>query len=72
MFVPAGVANAYQTTDPNTQYLYHVDGYWRPGEQYPGVNVADPALGVRWPVPLAEAVLSGRDRDLPPLAELRR
>ena len=39
---------------------------WRPGGER-GVRWNDPALGIEWPV--AEAILSERDRALPLLAE---
>lgn len=55
-------------------YLYSVDQHWSPDAYRSAsfVNLADPTAGVRWPIPLTEALLSQRDRDHPMLSELRR
>jgi dTDP-4-dehydrorhamnose 3,5-epimerase len=35
-----------------------------------GINWADPALGIEWPVASTDAILSAKDRALPPLSDL--
>lgn len=73
VFVPAGVANSYQCLT-DLHYLYSVDEHWST-EAYESaafVNLADPTAAVDWPIPLADAVLSDRDRNHPMLAELDR
>ncbi|GMA18216.1 hypothetical protein GCM10025862_02370 [Arsenicicoccus piscis] len=72
VFVPAGVANAFQTLEPGTAYSYLVDDHWSPAarDAYTYVNLADPTLGVGWPVPLDQAELSDADRTHPMLADV--
>jgi len=73
IFVPRGVGNSYQTLEPNTAYTYLVNDHWSPKaqESYTFVNLADEELAIAWPIPLAEAELSDKDRAHPPLSELR-
>ena len=73
VFVPRGVGNAYQTLTDNVTYSYLVNDHWsadRLGE-YSYVNVADPTLGIAWPIPLAQAELSDKDRAHPLLADAK-
>ena len=70
VFVPRGVANGYQTLEDATTYTYLVNDHWHPGPGYLGVNLADPALAIAWPVARAEQTLSDRDRAAPLLAEI--
>ncbi|GAB79035.1 dTDP-4-dehydrorhamnose 3,5-epimerase [Austwickia chelonae] len=72
VFVPRGVANAYQSLEEGTAYTYLVNDHWSPQATagYTFVNLADPALGVDWPLPLAETTRSPADLDHPPLAEV--
>ncbi len=67
VFVPRGVANAYQALEDATAYTYLVNDHWRPGTTYPAVNPADPTVAVPWPIPLAEADLSEKDQNAPML-----
>ncbi|MEI5583398.1 MULTISPECIES: sugar nucleotide-binding protein [unclassified Agromyces] len=69
VFVPRGVANAFQTLEPDTVYGYLVNDHWSPDAAYSAVDLADPALGIGWPVPLDRAVLSEKDRANPRLAD---
>ncbi|NYD40492.1 dTDP-4-dehydrorhamnose reductase [Nocardioides panaciterrulae] len=70
VFVPRGVANAYQSLEDGTAYCYLVNDHWRPGVGYPAVNLADPELDVPWPIALDRgARVSPKDRANPPLAE---
>lgn len=72
IFVPRGVANAFQTLEPGTVYSYLVNQHWSAEAKadYSFVNLADETLNVDWPIPLAEAELSQADRDHPRLAEV--
>lgn len=72
VFVPRGVANAFQTLEAGTSYSYLVDAHWSPDSRssYAYVNLADPALDIDWPIPLECAVLSDADRAHPPLADV--
>jgi dTDP-4-dehydrorhamnose 3,5-epimerase/reductase len=71
VFVPRGVANSYQTLAEETVYSYLVNDHWSPEARssYSYVNLADPALGLTWPIPLDQAVISDADRAHPLLAD---
>ena len=70
VFVPRGVANGYQALADDTTYSYLVNDHWSPRalDSYSYVNLADPTVGVRWPIPLEDAIVSNADRRHPPLA----
>lgn len=70
VFVPPGVANSYQCLT-DLHYLYSVDQHWTPDihDSMSFVNLADPQIGVDWPIPLAEAIISERDRNHPLLED---
>lgn len=73
VFVPRGVANSYQTLADDTVYSYLVNEHWSPESRsdYSYVNLADETLGVAWPIPLAQAIVSAADAAHPRLAEAR-
>ena len=54
VFVPRGVANGYQTLEPETGYVYLVNDHWsaEKRELYSFVNLADPTVDIPWPLPL--------------------
>jgi dTDP-4-dehydrorhamnose 3,5-epimerase len=67
LWVPRGFAHGFVTLEPDTEVLYKVDaGYDRAADA--GILWNDPALGIAWPV--AEPILSDKDRDAPRLAEI--
>ncbi|KTR39294.1 dTDP-4-dehydrorhamnose reductase [Rothia kristinae] len=72
VFVPRGVGNAFQTLVDDTAYAYLVNDHWSADAQgeYAFLNLADETAGIEWPVPLAEAELSEKDRNHPRLAEV--
>lgn len=73
VFVPHGVGNSFQTLTDDTYYLYSVSDHWSADnlDQYVFVNLGDPTIGVKWPIPLDEAVLSDRDRNHPMLKDIK-
>lgn len=72
VFLPQGVANSFQTLTDDTYYLYSVNSHWSAEkyDEYLFVNLADPEIGVEWPIPLNQATMSDRDRNHPKLAEV--
>lgn len=70
VFVPRGVANGYQTLEPATAYSYLVNKHWSASarDSYSFVNLADPALAIPWPRPVADDLVSDADRAHPQLA----
>jgi dTDP-4-dehydrorhamnose 3,5-epimerase len=71
VFVPRGVANSFQTLDPNTYYSYLVNAHWSPDTKYVGVNLADPNLKIPWPISLDKAIISDKDKQNPKLSEVQ-
>lgn len=70
IFVPRGVGNAYQTLEPDTAYTYLVNDHWSPSAEYSFLNLADETVAITWPIPLADAELSDKDRAHPRLSEV--
>ncbi len=73
VYVPQGVAAAYQVLEPDAYYIYSINRERTPEllAEARYVNVADPALKITWPIPLDRAMLSEKDRALPNLAEVK-
>ncbi len=72
IFVPRGVGNSYQALEDGTTYTYLVDKHWSAElkKTYTFVNLADPTLDIKWPIPLSEAELSEADKHHPMLADI--
>ena len=72
IYVPRGVGNSFQALEDGTVYTYLVDAHWSAElkRTYTFVNLADPALGIDWPIPLSEATLSEADKRHPMLADV--
>lgn len=69
IFVPRGVANAFQTLEPGTAYTYLVNDHWSPDASYSFLNLADETVAIPWPIPLEQAEISDKDRAHPRLAD---
>jgi len=67
IYVPKGCGNSYQTLCPNVEYSYLVDAHWSPDAKYTMLNLADSTVGVNWPIPLANAIISDKDTSHPML-----
>ncbi|QGN34873.1 sugar nucleotide-binding protein [Microlunatus sp. Gsoil 973] len=72
IFVPRGVANGYQTLEPDTAYSYLVNEHWsaEARAQYTFLNVSDETAAIDWPIPLQDCELSEADKGHPRLAEV--
>jgi len=71
VFVPRGVANGYQTLEPNVTYTYLVNEHWSPEAKYTFVNLFDPELGITWPIDKDQAICSDKDLGHPLLKDVR-
>ena len=72
VFVPRGVANGYQTLEANVTYTYLVNAHWSPEAAYTFVNLFDQEVGIEWPIPRSEAIISDKDAGHPSLEEIRK
>ncbi|NLH70394.1 MAG: sugar nucleotide-binding protein [Brooklawnia sp.] len=70
IFVPRGVGNSYQTLEPGTAYSYLVNAHWSPEASYTNLSLADETVAIDWPIGLAEATLSDKDKSHPRLADV--
>ena len=73
VFVPRGVANGYQALTDNATYSYLVNDHWSEASipYYSYLNLADPTVAIPWPIDLAEAEISDKDRHHPFLDEVK-
>jgi dTDP-4-dehydrorhamnose 3,5-epimerase len=69
LWVPAGFAHGFCALTDEAVVTYKVTGYWSLGVDG-GLRWNDPAIGVKWPVSAAEALVSAKDAALPLLREL--
>ncbi len=67
-WVPAGFAHGFCALSEDAVVAYKVTGYWSK-EVDAGIRWNDPALGIRWPVPPSEALITAKDAALPLLAD---
>jgi len=68
LYVPGGFANGFQCLTDNCEVFYQMSEPYVPALAR-GLRWNDPTVNVRWP--LADPVLSERDRHLPSLADLK-
>jgi dTDP-4-dehydrorhamnose 3,5-epimerase len=62
LFVPALFAHGYQTLTDDSEMTYLVDEFYTPSSER-GLRYDDPALAIRWPLPLA--FISDKDASWP-------
>ncbi|OGE82101.1 MAG: dTDP-4-dehydrorhamnose 3,5-epimerase [Candidatus Doudnabacteria bacterium RIFCSPLOWO2_01_FULL_44_21] len=71
VFLPRGVANAFQTLTPDVYYSYLINAHWSSQAKYQSVNLKDPEIHIDWPINLAEAIISEKDLNNPFLKDFR-
>ena len=71
IYVPRGVGNSFQALEDGTAYAYLVNAHWSAElkKTYTFVNLADPELGIEWPIPLDRCELSEADKSHPMLKD---
>ena len=68
IFVPDGFLHGFVTLESDCEVVYKVSSLYAP-ECDGGIIWNDPDIGINWPVPEADITLSGKDVQLPSLAE---
>jgi dTDP-4-dehydrorhamnose 3,5-epimerase len=66
VFVPEGLAHAYQSLTDGAEVIYSASCYYTPGAER-GLRWDDPALRVKWPI--REAIVSEKDAAWPDFSE---
>jgi dTDP-4-dehydrorhamnose 3,5-epimerase len=69
VLAPIGFAHGFCTLEDDTEITYKMSDHFVP-DLYHGLNWADPALGISWPINLANAIVADKDRRHPNLADL--
>jgi dTDP-4-dehydrorhamnose 3,5-epimerase len=70
LWVPVGFAHGFCTLEPDTEVFYKVTSPYS-FEHDAGIAFDDADIGIDWPINVANAVLSDKDRAQPTLATLR-
>ncbi|WEV52723.1 sugar nucleotide-binding protein [Bifidobacterium sp. ESL0704] len=73
IYVPRGVGNSFQALQDGTVYTYLVNAHWSLEQKrtYTFVNLADPDLGIDWPIPLEQSERSEADLHHPMLKDAK-
>lgn len=67
LWVPPGFAHGFLALEDGTDFLYKCTEFYAPEDER-CVAWDDPEIGIDWPLPSADPVLSGKDRQGLPLA----
>lgn len=68
--IPRGFAHGFSVLSETAEVSYKCDGFYNKASEG-GIRYDDPALGIDWGVPLAEAIVSSKDLELPLFAACR-
>jgi len=69
LYVPVGFAHGFCVLSDVADVLYKQTAYYDPAVER-GIAWDDPDLGIDWPLPLEELIVSERDRAAPRLSEV--
>jgi dTDP-4-dehydrorhamnose 3,5-epimerase len=69
LYVPVGFAHGFCVLSETADVLYKQTAYYDP-ELERGIAFDDPDIGIEWPLPGEELIVSDRDRVAPRLAEI--
>jgi dTDP-4-dehydrorhamnose 3,5-epimerase len=68
LYAPVGFAHGFCVLSEVADVLYKQSAYYSP-EVERGIRLDDPAVGIEWPVPDGDRIMSQRDLTAPTLAE---
>src|ERR1700683_1177795 len=69
LYVPVGFAHGFCVLSEIADVLYKQTAYYAPAVER-GIAWDDPEIGIEWPLPAQELIVSARDREAPKLAEV--
>jgi len=69
LYVPVGFAHGFCVLSEVADVVYKQTGYYDP-EVERGIAFNDPDVGIRWPLPTSELIVSERDAAAPRLSEV--
>lgn len=67
-FIPRGFAHGFAVLSPTATFIYKVDNVYAP-ESEATLLYNDPQIGIQWPIPEEDILLSEKDRKGIPFAE---
>ena len=62
LYIPEGFAHGFQTLSNDCELIYHHTAFYTPGAEG-GIRYDDPAIGIEWPLVVAD--ISDRDKNHP-------
>lgn len=68
LFIPQGFAHGFAVLSEEAVFQYKCDRFYAPQSEA-SIAWNDPALGIDWQLPLAEVILSEKDKHHPALAD---
>ena len=68
LFIPKGFAHGFSVLSEKAEVLYKCDNFYNK-ESEAGIIYNDPELNIDWQIPEKEAVISGKDKELPVFAQ---
>ncbi|MEA2381304.1 MAG: dTDP-4-dehydrorhamnose 3,5-epimerase [Solirubrobacteraceae bacterium] len=69
LYVPVGFAHGFAVLSEVADVLYKQSAEWTPAADR-GIALDDPDIGIEWPVPPDDRIISERDRRAPRLADI--
>ncbi len=69
LLIPTGFAHGFMTLEPDTEVQYKASAPYSPAHDR-AIRYDDPAIGIDWPLPSGELILSDKDRSAPLLADV--
>jgi dTDP-4-dehydrorhamnose 3,5-epimerase len=70
VYVSEGLAHGFLSLQDGSTVMYLCSTPYNPAREHT-IAATDPEIGIDWPLPAADLLLSDRDRMAPPLAEVR-
>lgn len=68
LFVPKGFAHGFAVLSEEAVFQYKCDNYYAP-QADGGISLLDESLNIDWHIPINEAILSDKDKNLPVLKD---